>query len=44
LLAAAKDDNEDLLLEIFDGEVEHPFDINYQDGFVRYLQPDFRSL
>ena len=31
LLAAAREDNEDLLLEIFDTE---DFDINYQDGCV----------
>jgi len=30
LLAAARDDNEDMLLEIFDDP--KPFDINYQDG------------
>ena len=42
LLAAAKDDNEDLLLEVFGSK--DSFDINYQDGFVRHLQPDFRSL
>lgn len=33
LLAAAKADNEDLLLDVF-GDSK-PFDINYQDGFVR---------
>ena len=42
LLAAAKDDNEDLLLEVFGSK--DSFDVNYQDGFVRHLQPDFRSL
>lgn len=31
LLAAAREDNVDLLLEIFDKE---DFDINFQDGFV----------
>jgi len=30
LLAAAKSDNEDLLVEVFEGE--EPFDINHQDG------------
>lgn len=42
LLAAAKDDNDDLLLEIF--EDPDSFDINYQDGFVYCLQPDYRAL
>ena len=44
LLAAAKDDNEDLLLDFFDDDDPNSFDINFQDGFVRYLQSDFRSL
>ena len=39
LLAAAKDDNEDLLLDVFDEPGS--YDINHQDGFVRYLQPYF---
>jgi len=43
LLAAAKSDNEDMLLEVFDDDDPEPFDINHQDGFVSYLQPDFRS-
>jgi len=32
LLAAARTDNEDLLMEVFDESEERPFDINYQDG------------
>jgi len=32
LLAAARSDNEDLLLEVFNESEERPFDINYQDG------------
>jgi hypothetical protein len=40
LLAAAKSDNEDMLLEIFElvesPEQTKPFDINHHDGFVRY--------
>ena len=31
LLAAAREDNEDLILELFE---EGGFDINYQDGYV----------
>jgi len=42
LLAAAKSDNEELLLDIFDDP--DSFDVNYQDGFVHYLQPDSHPL
>jgi hypothetical protein len=41
LLAAARDDNLDLLLEVFDKP--DPFDINCKDGFVHRLQPDYRT-
>ena len=41
LLAAARADNEDLLLEIL--EDPDSFDINYQDGFVCLFVTVFRS-
>lgn len=43
LLAAARNDDEDMILEILDDD-SRPFDINFQDGSVRYSQPDLRSL
>lgn len=39
LLAAARSDNEDELLRIFNDP--EPFEINYQDGFVHRVPPDF---
>jgi len=42
LLAAAKEDNEDMLVEIFDSPGS--FDINYQDGSVHHAQQDSYSL
>lgn len=42
LIAAARNDDEDMLLEIFDKPGS--FNINFQDGSVRSLQLDFRSL
>jgi hypothetical protein len=38
VLAAARDDNEDLLLEIFE---QGNFDINCQDGCVTFLRPNW---
>lgn len=42
LLAAARTDNEEMLLEVFDKP--GTFSINHQDGFVRRLQPGHRSV
>lgn len=42
LLAAAKNDDGDMLEEIF--EDPESFDINHQDGFVDRLQPDYRTV
>lgn len=41
LLAAARNDDEDMLEEIFDNP--GTFDINFQDGSVRCSQSDLRS-